>query len=161
MFLSTWSAYPLAPGATQLGFLFKSIWLGRAGKRLSGWPKSLSRAEKALRFSLWIVRSERDSISGTLGSSDEKRFHHHGRAIRHFREAAGLTQEELAHAIGGHFSDISRLESGDANPTYSTLAKVAAGLGVSVSRILSLGEAYAEAKQRSEEERSAVLRGLG
>lgn len=96
-----------------------------------------------------------------MGSPNEKRFFYHGKAIRHFREVAGLTQEQLAHAIGGHFSDISRLESGDANPTFSTLVKVASGLGVSVSQILSLGEAYAEGKERTEEERSAVLRGLG
>jgi transcriptional regulator with XRE-family HTH domain len=114
-----------------------------------------------LRFPLWIERSESDSISGTLGSPDEKRFFYHGKAIRHFREAAGLTQEQLAHAIGGHFSDISRLESGDANPTFSTIAKVAAGLGVSVSRIFSLGEAYAEGKGKASEERSAMLRGFG
>jgi DNA-binding XRE family transcriptional regulator len=119
------------------------------------------RAKNPLSFSLWIAPPESDSISGILASPDEKRFFHHGKAVRHFREAAGLTQEQLAHAIEGHFSDISRLESGDANPTYSTLAKVAAGLGVSVSRILSLGEAYAEGKERSGDERSAVLRGLG
>lgn len=104
-----------------------------------------------MRFSLWIERSESDSIPGTLESRDEKRFFYHGKAIRHYREAAGLTQEQLAHAIGGHFSDISRLESGDANPTYSTVANVAAGLGVSPSRIFSLGEAYAEGKEKPRE----------
>jgi transcriptional regulator with XRE-family HTH domain len=101
-----------------------------------------------LRFALWIERSESDSISGTLGSSNEKRFFNHGKAIRHYREVAGMTQEQLAHAIGGHFSDISRLESGDANPTFSTIANVAAGLGISPSRIFSLGEAYAEGKEK-------------
>lgn len=108
----------------------------------------MNRAKKLLRYPLWIERSESDSIPGTLGSPDKKRFFYHGKAIRHYREAAGLTQEQLAHAIGGHFSDISRLESGDANPTYSTVANVATGLGVSPSRIFSLGEAYAEGKEK-------------
>jgi ribosome-binding protein aMBF1 (putative translation factor) len=161
VFLSTCTAYPAALGATQLGFCRKPIRLSDASVRLLLKEKSASRAKSTLSLSLWIARSESDSIPGTLASPNEKRFFYHGKAIRHFREAAGLTQEQLAHAIGGHFSDISRLESGDANPTYSTLAKVAAGLGVSVSRIISLGEAYAEGKERSEEERSAVLRGLG
>jgi transcriptional regulator with XRE-family HTH domain len=82
-----------------------------------------------------------------LESSDEKRFLYPGQAVRHFREEAGLTQEQLALAIDGHFSDISRLEGGDANPTYTTIAGIAKGLGVSVSRIFSLGEAYAEGRK--------------
>jgi len=83
-----------------------------------------------------------------LGSPDEKRFLYHGKAIRHFRKGAGLTQEQLALEIEGHSADISRLESGDANPNYSTIASVADGLGISVSRIFSLGEAYAERKKK-------------
>jgi transcriptional regulator with XRE-family HTH domain len=83
-----------------------------------------------------------------LGSPDEKRFFYHGKAIRHFRKGAGLTQEQLALAIDGHPADISRLESGDANPTYETVADVAEGLGISVSRIYSLGESYAERKKK-------------
>jgi transcriptional regulator with XRE-family HTH domain len=80
---------------------------------------------------------------GTLGSPDEKPFRHYGQAIRHFREAARLTQEQLALAIDGHNADISRLETGDANPEFSTLSNVADGLGVSIAQIFSLGDAYA------------------
>ena len=84
-----------------------------------------------------------------MGSSDEKRFFYHGKAIRHFREEAGLTQEQLALTIEkGHLSEISRMESGDANPNYSTIANVADGLGIPVSRIFSLGEAYAESRKK-------------
>jgi transcriptional regulator with XRE-family HTH domain len=85
-----------------------------------------------------------------MGSPDEKRFLYNGKAIRHFREEAGLTQEQLALTIErGHLSEISRMESGDANPNYSTIANVADGLGIDVSRIFSLGEAYAERKTKS------------
>jgi transcriptional regulator with XRE-family HTH domain len=86
-----------------------------------------------------------------LGSLSEKQFFYHGKAIRHFRKGAGLTQEQLALAIDGHPADISRLESGDANPNFSTIANVADGLGVSVSRIFSLAEAYAERRREPNE----------
>lgn len=46
------------------------------------------------------------------------------------RIAAGLTQEELARKVGTKQSAISRLESGNYNPTLSFLSKVANGLGV-------------------------------
>jgi transcriptional regulator with XRE-family HTH domain len=83
-----------------------------------------------------------------LGSPDEKpSFYFYGKAIRHFREAARLTQEQLALAIKGHSADISRLESGEANPEFSTIARVADGLDIQASRIFSLGEAYAEGKK--------------
>lgn len=101
-----------------------------------------------MRAPLWPDGSEGDSISGTLGSPNEKHFFYHGKAIRHFRKGAGLTQEQLALAIDGHPAEISRMESGDANPNYTTLAKVADGLGVTVSRIFSLGEAYAERRKK-------------
>lgn len=86
-----------------------------------------------------------------MGFPNEKHFFYHGKAIRHFRKVAGLTQEQLALAIGGHSADISRMESGDANPNHTSIAKVADGLGVTVSRIYSLGEAYAERRKKPDE----------
>lgn len=85
---------------------------------------------------------------GTLGSPNEKDFRNHGKAIRHFRKAAGLTQEQLALVIDGHPADISRLENGEANPEFSTIVNVANGLDVCISRIFSLGEAYAEGRKK-------------
>lgn len=41
----------------------------------------------------------------------------------------GLTQEELAKRIGTRQSNISRLESGEANPSLRFLKKLAEGLG--------------------------------
>jgi DNA-binding XRE family transcriptional regulator len=85
---------------------------------------------------------------GILSSALENGFSSHGKAIRHLREVAGLTQEQVSDASGVHSTEISRLEGGQGNPTYSTIESLAAGLGVSVSRIFSLGEAYAEGNVR-------------
>lgn len=46
-----------------------------------------------------------------------------------------MTQEELARAADMRQPRIAEIERGDANPTLSTLAKLAAALGVSVSEI--------------------------
>jgi len=45
------------------------------------------------------------------------------------RTDQGLTQKELAQRIGIRQSNISRLESGNYNPSLAFLKKVAAGLG--------------------------------
>ena len=45
------------------------------------------------------------------------------------RKEKNMTQEELARRIGTQKSNISRLESGDYNPSLDFLIKVARGLG--------------------------------
>ena len=45
------------------------------------------------------------------------------------RQQTGMTQAELAEATGMRQNAISRIETGGTNPTVSTLAKIAAGLG--------------------------------
>lgn len=45
------------------------------------------------------------------------------------RKDAGLTQQELAKRTGIAQSDISKLESGNANPSLRTLRRLAAGMG--------------------------------
>jgi transcriptional regulator with XRE-family HTH domain len=46
------------------------------------------------------------------------------------RKNTGLTQKQLSEKTGIDQSDISRMESGDANPTLSTLKRLAAGMGM-------------------------------
>jgi DNA-binding XRE family transcriptional regulator len=46
-----------------------------------------------------------------------------------FRIEQGLSQKELAKRIGTKQSAISRLESGDYNPSIELLSKIAHGLG--------------------------------
>jgi transcriptional regulator with XRE-family HTH domain len=79
-----------------------------------------------------------------LSSPLEDRSADFGKAIRYLRKDAGLTQQQVSEDCGVHYTEISRLEGGQGNPTFSTIESIAAGLGVSISRIFSLGEAYAE-----------------
>lgn len=58
------------------------------------------------------------------------------RSLIEKRLAAGLTQEGLAQRIGTRQSVISRLESGEANPSLGTLRKVAKALNAEVRVIL-------------------------
>jgi transcriptional regulator with XRE-family HTH domain len=53
-----------------------------------------------------------------------------GYNVRRCREAAGLSQEELAARMGVEQGYISRLESGDRNPTIVTISQAADALGV-------------------------------
>lgn len=46
------------------------------------------------------------------------------------RRATGLTQKELAQKTGIAQGDISKLETGNANPSLRTLQRLANGLGM-------------------------------
>ena len=48
------------------------------------------------------------------------------------RKAAGITQEQLAHLTGINQADISKLENGNANPSFKKLKRIAEGLGMKV-----------------------------
>lgn len=48
------------------------------------------------------------------------------------RKESGLTQKQLADKTGITQADISRLESGSANPSLRTLQRLAAGMGMRV-----------------------------
>ncbi|HKR86775.1 MAG TPA: helix-turn-helix transcriptional regulator [Phenylobacterium sp.] len=54
-----------------------------------------------------------------------------GRNVRRAREAAGLTQEELAEKSGFTQQYLSGLETGKRNPTIVSLYELAQALGVS------------------------------
>ena len=58
-----------------------------------------------------------------------------GAAIRELREEAGLTQEELAERVGTTFTRIGLLERGAVDPRFTTLSRVAKGLGVGMVRL--------------------------
>jgi predicted transcriptional regulator len=51
------------------------------------------------------------------------------RQIINARKELNLTQDQLAHLVGTKQSNISRLESGEANPTVEFLSKVAQAMG--------------------------------
>lgn len=53
-------------------------------------------------------------------------------AIIDARKASGLTQQQLSERTGIAQADISKLESGNANPSIKTLQRLAAGMGMRV-----------------------------
>lgn len=63
------------------------------------------------------------------GYEEEKRKLDLGYQIFLTRTKLGMTQAELAHKIGTHQSNISRLEFGNYNFTVEMLAKIARALG--------------------------------
>ena len=48
------------------------------------------------------------------------------------RKEAGMTQKQLSEKTGIAQADISKLESGNANPSLRTLQRLAAGMGMKV-----------------------------
>lgn len=61
-------------------------------------------------------------------------------AIRRARESAGLTQHQLAHAIGMAGGErISKWELGTATPRLEILARLAHALGVDIETLLTPG----------------------
>lgn len=60
-----------------------------------------------------------------------------GERVREAREAAGLTQRELASRMGTSQAAVARLESGGTGATLTTLQKVASALNLTVTVELS------------------------
>jgi transcriptional regulator with XRE-family HTH domain len=63
-----------------------------------------------------------------------------GERVRALRRGRGLTLELLAERSGVSRAMISKLERGEKNPTLVVAAKVAEGLGVSLSRLVGIEE---------------------
>lgn len=64
-----------------------------------------------------------------------------GERVRRLREAQGLSLRELARATGVSAPMLSQVERGGTSPTLAVAAKIASGLGLSLSRLLRLDEA--------------------
>jgi transcriptional regulator with XRE-family HTH domain len=62
------------------------------------------------------------------------------RALRELRERRAISQEGVAHAAGLTVSAYARIERGEANPTWTTVAQIASALGVSVAELAELAE---------------------
>jgi len=58
-----------------------------------------------------------------------------GRAIRRMRRERDLSQEAVAAAAGVHPNQVGRLERGTADVYTSTMLRVVAGIGVSLSDV--------------------------
>ena len=59
-----------------------------------------------------------------------------GQRIRRYRESTGLTQEELAGRAQIGRVTLTRLETGEQSPRFTTLSAIAQALGVEVSALL-------------------------
>ena len=73
---------------------------------------------------------------------------HVGAQIRRRRKTKGMTQAELAEAVGVTVESISRAERGTIQPTVATLGHIAQALGTSIDALAgatepTLGEASA------------------
>ena len=60
-----------------------------------------------------------------------------GSAVRHLREAQGWSQELLAEKADLNRSYLGEVERGKVIPSLATVAKLAAALEISLSRLLS------------------------
>jgi transcriptional regulator with XRE-family HTH domain len=63
-----------------------------------------------------------------------------GSAVRQLREKKGLTQEALAHDAGVTTGTLSLIERGHSNPSWGTVKRIAAALGVTIVDLARAGE---------------------
>jgi transcriptional regulator with XRE-family HTH domain len=77
------------------------------------------------------------AVSGLVEAVSSGRL---GVRVRDLRKDRGLTLEELAAASGVSRAMISKLERGEKNPTLVIAARLAEGLGVSLSRLAGVEE---------------------
>ena len=63
-----------------------------------------------------------------------------GRNVRHYRKAAGISQEELAARARLDRTYVSGVERGIRNPTVLVLQDIAAALGIRAMDLLAPGE---------------------
>jgi len=78
---------------------------------------------------------------GTAGGSTDPEADHpvlvrFGQRVRDLRIHSGMTQEELATAAQLHWTYVSQIERGKRNLTYKCLARLAEGLGVTLSQLV-------------------------
>jgi transcriptional regulator with XRE-family HTH domain len=76
-------------------------------------------------------------VSGLVEAVSSGRL---GVRVRDLRKERGLTLEELAEVSGVSRAMISKLERGEKNPTLVIAARLAEGLGVSLSRLAGVEE---------------------
>lgn len=62
-----------------------------------------------------------------------------GALVRHHRKLAGLTQAELAERIGRQTGAVTRIETGEAAPSFETLSSLALALDVEIRDFFGVG----------------------
>jgi transcriptional regulator with XRE-family HTH domain len=69
-----------------------------------------------------------------------------GKAIRHLRDEAEMTQVALAERSGLSASWISKIEHGEVDPTWATMERISKALRVSMEYLAELAEDFEETK---------------
>jgi len=59
-----------------------------------------------------------------------------GKNLKSIRKAKGITQGDIVRKLGLGRGFISNIENGKANPTLSTITKIAKAIGVSVGELM-------------------------
>src|SRR5438093_7795475 len=94
----------------------------------------------ATTFAEFMKGVEREAeAEGPEAVAELRYFRERYRLARRFAEARrkrGWTQKKLAEKTGLNQSEISTLESGQANPTYRTLQTLAAALGGKIELVI-------------------------
>jgi ribosome-binding protein aMBF1 (putative translation factor) len=94
----------------------------------------------ATKFTDFMAELKREAkAEGPEAVAELKYFRARFRLARQFAEARqrrGWTQKKLADKTGLNQSEISTLESGQANPTYKTLQTLAAALGGKIEFVI-------------------------
>lgn len=67
-----------------------------------------------------------------------------GAAVKASREAKSMSQVELSRAAGFRQSWISEVEHGRHNPSFTSLVRLARGLGLKTSTLIRRAEALSE-----------------
>lgn len=92
------------------------------------------------KFSTFMKELKREAeAEGPEAIAELRYYRERFRLARRFAEARrkrGWTQKKLAEKTGLNQSEISNIESGQANPTYRTLQTLAGALGGKVDLIL-------------------------
>jgi transcriptional regulator with XRE-family HTH domain len=81
-----------------------------------------------------------------------------GVAVKARRGELEITQEQLANDTGLHQRWISNVETGKRNPSYASLRRLAAGLGLSASELLSRAEQIEASSGRAPKAKAASRR---
>lgn len=65
-----------------------------------------------------------------------------GKACREYREKMNISQEKFALSIGMDRTYYSSVEAGKRNVSIQNIKKIADGLGISISELMSKAEAF-------------------
>lgn len=73
---------------------------------------------------------QKSELSITMAMNNERLLKEFGKNLQKLREAKGMSTRKFAAAADISHSSLGRLESGQSNPTLTTLVKLADALGV-------------------------------